>query len=92
MTRLAPVAVMWTWDASAPGVAGAGVCDDEDRARRAAAEWMRANGADSGSAAEVRLAAGGRTLVPHHEPTGVALRARRGRDGRVRWASVPAGA
>jgi Xaa-Pro aminopeptidase len=92
MTRLAPVAVMWTWDASAPGVAGAGVCDDEDQARRATTSWMLAHGAADGVARQVRLSVGARTLLPHHEPTGVAFRARRGRDGRVRWASAPADA
>jgi hypothetical protein len=86
MTRLAPVVVMWTWDASAPGVAGSGVCDDRGEARRAAAAWIRAHGAAAGVAREVRLAVGARTLLPHHEPTGVALRARLGRDGQVRWA------
>ena len=85
MTRLAPAAVMWTWDASAPGAAGSGVCGDEERARRAASEWMRDHGAAAGVAREVRLAVGALTLVPQHEPTGVALRARRGRDGSVRW-------
>ena len=79
---------MWTWDASAPGAGGSGVCDDEDQARRAASAWMRAHGAAAGVAREVRLAVGARTLLPHHEPTGVALRARRGRDGWVRWAST----
>jgi hypothetical protein len=92
MTRLAPVGVMWTWDSSAPGAAGGGVCDDEDQARRAASSWMLAHGAAAGVAREVRLAVGARTLLPHHEPTGVALRASRGRDGRVRWASLPAAA
>jgi hypothetical protein len=82
------VIVLWTWESSAPGVAGSGVCEDKGRAQRTASAWMRANGADSGSAAEVRLAAGARTLVPHHEPTGVALRARLGPNGRVRWESA----
>ena len=85
MTRLAPAAVMWTWDASAPGAGGSGVCDDEGAARRAASEWMRAHGAAAGVAREVRLAVSARTLMQSHEPTGVALRARRGRDGSVRW-------
>ena len=80
---------MWTWDASGPGAGGSGVCDDEDQARRVASAWMRANGADSGTATEVQLAVGARTLLPRHEPTGKALRAHRGRDGRVRWVSAP---
>ena len=79
---------MWTWEASVPGAGGSGVCDDERQARRAASAWMRAYGAAAGVAREVRLAVGARTLLPQHEPTGVALRAHRGRDGRVRWASA----
>lgn len=90
--EVAGVTGLWTWDSSVPGAEGAGVCDDEDRAKRAAAAWMTAHGADSGVVELVRLAAGGRTMVPHHEPTGVTLRARRGRDGRVRWAPARAAA
>jgi hypothetical protein len=85
VTRLAPPAVMWTWDASAPGAAGSGVCSNEERARRAASEWMRDHGAAAGVATQVRLAVGARTLMQIHQPTGVALRARRGRGGSVRW-------
>lgn len=77
--------VMWAWEASAPGTAAAGVCDDIDRARRAASRWMRAHGADAALLEEVRLAIGVKTLLLHHERTGVALHARRYRDGRVRW-------
>ena len=77
--------VLWAWEASAPGVAASGVCDDMGRARRAAAEWMRDHGADAGLVEQVRLAIGASSLLPHHERTGIALRARRYRDGRVRW-------
>jgi hypothetical protein len=86
MTRLAPAALMWTWDASAPGTGGSGVCGDEDQARRAASAWMRAHGAAAGVATQVRLALGAQTLMAGHEPTGVTLRARRCPDGQVRWA------
>jgi hypothetical protein len=82
------VIVLWTWDASAPGTAGSGVCDDEGQALRAASAWMRAHGGSAGVVTQVRLAVGARTLLLHHEPTGVALQARRGRDGRVTWAYV----
>lgn len=83
---MAAVIVLWTWESSAPGAGGGGVCDDEGRARRAASAWMQANGADSGSVTMVQLAIGAQSLLPHHEPTGIALQAHRGRDGRVGWA------
>jgi hypothetical protein len=76
---------MWAWEATAPGSAAAGVSDDIGRARRAATEWMRSHGADAALLEEVRLAIAAGSLLPHHERTGVALRARRYRDGRVRW-------
>ena len=82
--------MLWAWEASASGAAAAGVCDDIGQARRAASQWMRANGADAGLVEEVRLAIGAGSLLPHHERTGVALRARRYRDGRVRWRPAPA--
>jgi hypothetical protein len=82
------VIVLWTWEASAPGAGGSGVCDDEHQVRRAASAWMRAHGATAGVAREVWLAVGARTLLPRHEPTGVMLRARRGQDGSVRWESA----
>ena len=77
--------VLWAWEASAPGVAASGVCGDICQARHAASAWMRAHDADAGLLEEVRLAIGAGSLLPHHERTGVALRARRYRDGRVRW-------
>jgi hypothetical protein len=77
--------MLWIWEASAPGAAAAGVCDDKGRAQRTAAEWMRANGADAGLLEQVRLAIGAGSLMPRHERTGTVLRARRYRDGRVRW-------
>jgi hypothetical protein len=83
------VILLWAWQATAPGAAASGVCGDAGRARRAAAEWMRANGADAGLVEEVRLAIGAGSLLPHHERTGTVLRARRRRDGRVRWESAP---
>lgn len=80
--------VLWTWDSSAPGVEGGGVCGEEDQAKRAAVAWMLAHGAESGLVELVRLAVGARSLQPRHEPAGVTLEARRGRDGRVRWATA----
>ena len=76
---------LWSWESSVPGAAASGVCGDIGRARRAASAWMRAHGADAGLLEEVRLAIGARSLLPLHERTGVALRGRRYRDGRVRW-------
>lgn len=61
------------------------MCDDVAQAQRTASAWMRANGADTGLITQVRLAVG-TALLARHEPTGTVLRARRGRDGWVRWA------
>ena len=76
---------MWAWAASAPGAAAAGVCGDIGQAQRAASRWMRAYGADAGLLEEVRLAISAENLLPRHKRTGTALRARRYRDGRIRW-------
>lgn len=81
---------LWTWEASAPGAAAAGVCDDMGQARRAASGWMQAHGADAGMLEEVQLVIGARGLLQRHERTGVTLRARRDRGGRVRWRPEPA--
>lgn len=76
---------LWSWSAVAPEAAASGICGDIGRARRAASDWMRAYGADTALLEEVRLTIGAGSLLPHHERTGVALRGRRYRDGRVRW-------
>lgn len=81
---------LWAWESSAPGAAAAGVCDDMGQARRTASSWMRAHGADAGMLEEVQLTISARSLLPRHERTGVALRARRDRNGRVRWRPEPA--
>lgn len=57
----------------------------KEEAVRAASAWMLANGARSGTVERVQLALGAGNLLTRHEPTGVTLRARRGRDGRVIW-------
>ena len=77
--------VLWIWEASAPGTAASGVCGDVGQAQCAAAEWMRANGADAALLEQARLAISAGSLMPHHERTGTVLRARRYGDGRIRW-------
>lgn len=77
--------LLWAWQASVPGAAASGVSGDMGRAQRAASQWMRANGADAGLLEEVRLAIGAGSLLVDHERTGTALRARRYRNGRIRW-------
>jgi len=77
--------MLWIWEASAPGAAASGVCGDVGQARFAAAEWMRANGADAALLEQVRLAISAGSLMPHHERTGTVLRARRYSNGRIRW-------
>lgn len=77
--------LLWSWKASVPGTEGSGVCREVAGAKRAVSQWMRAHEADSGIVEEVRLAVSARSLLPQHAPTGVVLRARRGRNGRVRW-------
>jgi hypothetical protein len=79
------VIIMWAWESSAPGAAASGVCADAGSAQRAASAWMRANGADAGLLEEVLLVLGAGGLLTRHERTGRVLRARRYRDGWIRW-------
>jgi hypothetical protein len=77
--------MLWVWGASVPGTAASGVCSDVGQAQCAAAEWMRANGADAALLEQVQLAISAGSLMPHHERTGTVLRARRYSSGRIRW-------
>jgi len=77
--------MLWIWEASAPRTAASGVCGDVGQAQRAAAERMRANGADTALLEQVRLAISAGSLMPNHERTGTILQARRYSDGRIRW-------
>ena len=78
--------LLWTWKVSGHGTEASGVCGERDRAKHEVSEWMLAHSIDAGRVEQVRLAFGSGNMLTRHEPTGIALRARRGRDGRVRWA------
>jgi hypothetical protein len=64
------VTLLFTWEASAPGVKGSGVSSDEDAACRAAQEWMQDNGARVARLELVELVVGAASLVPTYRPTG----------------------
>ena len=59
--------LLWSWSAVAPAAAVSGVCGDIGRAQRAASDWMRAHGADTGLLEEVQLAIGP-SSVPAVQP------------------------
>jgi len=80
----------WEWEAAAEGVTGCGVSDDEDRARKAAEAWLRANPEGTAVLGAARLAVGTTTLSAYWARAGRARRSRRLRDGRIVWARVPA--
>lgn len=75
----------WLWDAgSACGVTG-----EEQSARKAAAECLRADRADTARVERALLVPGAGTLATVHARTGVGWSARRYRNGRIRWKPLP---
>jgi hypothetical protein len=80
----------WTWEGAADGGAARGVSDDEDRAREAAEAWLRANPGATAVLSRAHLADGTTTLSAFWARTGHPRQSRRGRDGRITWARVPA--
>jgi hypothetical protein len=79
------VTLLWSWDASAGSASGCGVSDDPDRARRAAAEWMRAHDAATAVLERVRLGAWAGGFGTVYEHTGDRLQGTMRRGGRVTW-------
>jgi hypothetical protein len=80
----------WAWEGTAPGAAGCGVSDKEDKARLAAEAWLAANPGAVAVLEVARLADGVTTLSAYWAGDGRARRSRRLRDGRIIWARVPA--
>jgi hypothetical protein len=79
----------WEWEGTAPGGAGCGVSDDEDRAREAAEAWLKANPQATAVLGAARLEDGTTSLSAYWAGTGRARRSRRLRDGRIAWARIP---
>lgn len=76
----------WLWDAGS----ACGVIDDGARARRAAAECMRAHGGtDTARVEKAFLVPGTSTLTMVHDRTGTGWSARRYRNGRIAWKPLP---
>jgi hypothetical protein len=80
----------WAWEGTAPGAAGCGVSDKEDKARLAAEAWLRAHPGATAVLDTARLADGTTTLSAYWARAGLARRSRLLRDGRIIWARVPA--
>ena len=79
----------WEWEGAAPGSAGCGVSDDEDRAREAAEAWLKANPQATAVLGAARLEDGTTSLSAYWARVGRARRSRRLRDGRIAWARIP---
>lgn len=80
----------YVWDATADGAAGCGVSDDEDRARKAAEEWLKANPDGTAILSPARLTDGTAALSSHWDTVGRAKRSRRVGGGRIVWTRIPA--
>ena len=79
----------WEWEGAAPGSAGCGVSDDQDRAREAAEAWLKANPRGRAVLGPARLEDGTASLSAYWITAGLARRSRRLRDGRIAWARIP---
>jgi alkylhydroperoxidase family enzyme len=79
--------ILWAWSSTAPGVTGAGVSGDEERAAQAAVEWMTAHGAARALLEQVRTALAS-DLTDGYMRTGARMAAVRHRNGDVTW--IPA--
>lgn len=77
--------IAWTWDGWGATCSGAGVADDEDSARRSAAAWMQASGADHARVEKVQASTDISTLMNGYARTGYGWDAERRPDGRIRW-------
>jgi hypothetical protein len=76
--------ILWAWSSTAPGITGAGVSDDQERAARAAAQWMTAHGAATALLEQVRTALAS-DLIDGYMRTGARLAAVRHGNGHVTW-------
>lgn len=82
----AAVITCWLWDAGS----ACGVTNEEPRARRAAAEFLRTGRADTARVEKALLVPGTDTLTMVHARTGVGWSAHRHRDRRITWKPLPA--
>lgn len=81
--------IVWLWDATGPAVSGRGVTDDEERAREAAAIYVR-SGMASSARVEMAIAnIGIHALTSGYERAGQGWTVVRYNNGRIRWARFP---
>jgi hypothetical protein len=76
--------ILWAWSSAAPGITGAGVSDDQERAARAAAQWMTAHGAPRALLEQVRTALAP-DLIDGYMRTGARMALIRHGNGHVTW-------
>jgi hypothetical protein len=81
--------VLYSWDASVPGIDAAGVTHTQDAAKAAVVDWMRAHGGERAVVERVRLGSNS-GLIPSYLPTGFHLVAQRRRNNRIVWTQVHA--
>ena len=77
--------IVWLWDTGGPAVSASGVTDSETRAKRAAAEAMRAMSADTATVEAGVLLDGGAWLEAGYRRTGIVWTALAYSSGRIRW-------
>ena len=75
----------WLWDAGS----ACGVTDDGPRARKAAAQSIRADGTGTARVEKAFLVAGTGTLIMVHDRTGEGWSARLHGNGRIAWKALP---
>jgi hypothetical protein len=75
----------WAWKSDAPTAGGCGPSDDQEKAKKAAAKWMDAHGADRAVVEEVLIVSDAWT--PLYVPVGTrrSFQADRDESGAVRW-------
>lgn len=73
------------WQADGPAMGSRGVCGDQGRARRLAAECLRSGAADTAVVEEAVTDLMAQTLADGYRRTGPRWSARVGAGGRVRW-------
>jgi hypothetical protein len=81
--------VLYSWDASVPGINAGGITHTQDAAKTAVIDWMRANGAECAVMERVLLASSA-GLIPSYLPTGYRLAAQRRKNNRIVWTRVHA--
>lgn len=81
--------IAYTWEAAGPARRRMGVTDDRLTAQRTAAACLRNGNATTARVDEARVDLGIVTLTSGYVPTGKAWRARKSKDGRIRWKVFP---